>query len=169
MKKYRFVILLLALLISVHAHAKTVGFCCVQDTDALIESKQLTAALEAALFDVCFDSGLIATNIAYDVQGYEGYANNFLLNKALASTVDYLTVVYCESESNKVASSSGKLSDWNHIHCKLIDFTSERKMFEKQIPVALHQDKDILMQAYTMGQRIGNMVIQEVLHNSNGR
>ena len=169
MKKYRFVILLLALLVNINAQAKTVGFCCVQDTNALIGSEQLTTALETALFDVCFDSGLIATTVAYDVPGYEGYANNFLLNKALASTVDYLTIVYCESESNTAASSSGELSDWNHIYCKLVDFTSERMMFEKKIPVALHQDKDILMQAYTMGQRIGNMVIQEVLHNSNGR
>lgn len=168
MKKYRFVILLLALLVNINAQAKTVGFCCVQDTNALIESEQLTTALETALFDVCFDSGLIATNIAYDVPGYEGYANNFLLNKALASTVDYLTIVYCEYESNKAASSE-KLSDWNNIYCKLIDFASERMVFEKKIPVTLHQDKDVLMQAYTMGQFIGNMVIQEVLHNSNGR
>ncbi|MGP1455850.1 MAG: hypothetical protein ACTTJ7_08890 [Treponema sp.] len=166
MKKYRFVVFLLALLISVNAYAKTVGFCCVQDTNALVESKQLTAALETALFDVCFDSGLVATNVAYDIHGYEGYENNFLSNKALASTIDYLTIVYCEYESNKASSSPEKSVDWNNIYCKLIDFTSERTVFEKKIPVALHQNKDALMQAYSMGQLIGKMVIQEVLNNS---
>lgn len=160
---------LLALLTSINAQAKTVGFCCVQNTNALIESEQLTAALETALFDLCFDSGLIATNIAYDVHGYEGYENNFLLNKTLASTLDYLTIVYCEYENNKAASFSDKLPDWNNIYCKLIDFTSERMVFEKKIPVTFNQDKDVLMQAYTMGQLIGKIVIQEVLNNSNGR
>ncbi|MGP1577781.1 MAG: hypothetical protein ACTTH7_09965 [Treponema sp.] len=139
--------------------AATVGFSCVQNTNTA-DAVKITAAIEAELFELAFDYGIIATSTEYSLRGYEYYNSNALLTQAFESSTDYLVVVYCEYEAGRTETQMPVI--WKKLEWKLFDFSSHTVLVSEEIPLDHIDEPDFMKKARLAGKKIGQRVLQHI-------
>ena len=157
--KKRVPIVLFCILLYGAVYANTIGFACIYNSDAPAGAAELTAALETELFEFCFDRGMVTTSIEYIVGKYEQYKDNASLIKRFDSSLDYVVALYCEYKQavGDTVNSQKPAIEW-----KLIDFSSQKIIFEENIDPKTMPENELKQKIKSAGQSIGTSMLENL-------
>ena len=121
-------------------------------------------ALETELFDFCFDQGIVATSVECIVGNYEQYKNNTALIKRFDSAIDCLVALYCEynQASDNIAKRQTPVIEWKNLEWKLIDFSSQKIIFEENIDPKTMPENELKQKIKSAGQSIGTSMLENL-------
>jgi len=164
MKKRIPIVLLCCTMLYGVVYAKTIGFACIYNSDAPAGATELTMALETELFDFCFDQGIVATSVECIVGNYEQYKNNTALIKRFDSAIDCLVALYCEynQASDNIAKRQTPVIEWKNLEWKLIDFSSQKIIFEENIDPKTMPENELKQKIKSAGQSIGTSMLENL-------
>lgn len=164
MKKRLPLIVVLYMIVCSGIYATTIGFACIHNQEGLSDAHEITTALETELFEICFDYGFIATSVDHIGEGISRYKNNTALIRIFDSSLDYVVAIYCDYEQKPVSKNErgDPIIIWKQIQWKMLDFSSQKVLFEEVIKPEAITKFDAMQKAKTIGKAIGDSILKKL-------